>query len=367
MPVMERVYSRVRAARSRFAWVDHALRANDRHSDVVGGQIAAGITYFGFLSFFPLLALAFALVGYLSDVYPGARDAITTAVEGAFPGLLGTGPGQIDIDDVVAAKAGAGIVGLLGLLYSGLGWVSALRVGLRRVFGTLDERLPFLRRKLADLVVLVLLGLALLASVVVSSLATSATSYVLGLVSLDDSLTATVLLKVVAVALALLVDTILFAILLTRLPGVRRPWAQIRSGALLGAVGFEALKLLGTFLVAKTTGNPVYATVGVVVGLLVWINLVSRLLVFAAAWTATQAYSLSPGGIGDPGAGRSTGLAAATDPVRAVAPRDYEPVPVAAGSGGASPGRMRTVRGVVVGAALGAGLAGVLTRRATRD
>ena len=88
---------------------------------------------------------------------------------------------------------------------------------------------------------------------------------------------------------------------------------------------------------------------------------------YAAAWTATQAYSLEPGGIGEPGAGRSTGLAAATDPVRAVAPADYEPVPVAAESGGASPGRMRTVRGVVVGAAVGAGLAGFLSRRGSRD
>ena len=364
---MDGVRRRVRAARARYAWVDHAVRAQDRHSEVVGGQIAGGITYFGFLSFFPLLALALALVGYLSGVYPGARDGITSAIQDAFPGLLGSGPGQINIDDVVAAKAGAGLVGLAGLLYAGLGWVDALRVGLRRVFGTIDDRPSFLHKKVADLVILVLLGTALLCSVAVSSLATSATAYVLGTVSLDDSLVATALLKIVAVALALTVDTVLFAILLTRLPGVRRPWGQIRSGALLAAVGFEALKLLGTFLIARTTDNPVYATVGVVVGLLVWINFVSRLLIYAAAWTATDAYSLEPGGIGDPGAGRNTGLFAATDPVRAVAPADYEPVPVAPGPDAPSPGRMRTVRGAAIGAAVGAGLAGIVSRRSPRD
>lgn len=367
MPVKEKLEARVRAARSGRPWVDHAVRAYDRHSEVLGNHVAAAITYFGFLSFFPLLALGFSLVGYVSAVYPQARDGITAAVEGAFPSLIGTGPGEINIDDVVAAKGAAGLVGIVGLLYAGLGWVDSLRVGLRRVFGTEDEPLTFARKKTADLLVLVLLGTALLASVVVSSTATSATAYVLGTVGLDDSLVATVLLKVLAVVLSLTVDAVLFAILLSRLPGARLSWHQLRSGARLGAVGFEVLKLLGTFLVARTTQNPVYATFGVVVGLLVWINLVSKLLVYAAAWTATQAYSLEPGGIGEPGAGRSTGLAAATDPVRAVAPADYEPVPVAAESGGTSPGRMRTVRGVVVGAAVGAGLAGFLTRRGSRD
>lgn len=368
MGVTDRVYGRIRRARERSSVVDHAVRAYDRHSEVLGGQVAAAVTYFGFLSFFPLLALAFAVVGYVSVVYPQAREGITSAVEGAFPSLVGTGPGQIDIDDVVAAKGGAGVVGLLGLLYAGLGWVDALRDGLRRVFGTLGVDLPFLRRKAGDLLVLLLLGTALLASVVVSSLATAVTTQALGKVGLDGSMAATVLLKVLAVALALLVDTVLFAILLSRLPGVRVAWRQLRSGALLAATGFEVLKLLGTFLIARTTSNPVYATFGVVVGLLVWINLVSKLLVYAAAWTATHPYSLEPGGVGFPGSGRSTGLAARTEPVRVVAPPDYEPVPAVAdsGSAGGSSGRMRTVRGIVLGAAVGAALAGVLTRRGSR-
>ncbi len=366
MKVLDRVRERLRTARARRPALDHAVRAYDRHSEVRGGQVAGAITYFGFLSFFPLLALAFAAVGYISVFYPDARDSITTAVEQAFPSLVGSGPNQINIDDVVAAKAGAGIVGLLGLLYAGLGWLDALRDGLRRVFGTLDEPLPFLKKKLVDLVVLLLLGAALLASLVVSSLATSATEYVLDLVGLQDSVVAVVLLKVLAVAVALLVDTVLISILLSRLSGAHLPWRQVRSGALLGAVGFEVLKLLGTFLIARTTENPMYATFGVVVGLLVWLNFVSRVLIYAAAWTATQPYSLEPSAIGEDGAGRSTGLAAATEPVRVVAPADYEPVPVGVDADGSSR-RTLTVRGVVVGAAVGAGLAGVLTRRGERD
>ena len=105
MKVLDRVRERLRTARARRPALDHAVRAYDRHSEVRGGQVAGAITYFGFLSFFPLLALAFAAVGYISVFYPDARDSITTAVEQAFPSLVGSGPNQINIDDVVGGQS----------------------------------------------------------------------------------------------------------------------------------------------------------------------------------------------------------------------------------------------------------------------
>ena len=354
-------------ARGRRPWVDHAVRAYDRHSEVLGGQLAAAITYFGFLSFFPLLALAFALVGYVADVYPEAQEGVVSAVEGAFPSLIGSGEGQLDIQDVIDAKAGAGLIGLLGLLYAGLGWLDALRDALRRVFGTDDVSMGLVAKKLWDVVVLAMLGLSLLASVVVSSLATAATTYALDVVGLEESTAATAVLKVLSVTLAVAVDVLVFAILLSRLSGARLPWRRVRSGAVLAAVGFELLKLVGTFLIGRTTQNPLYATFGVVVGLLVWINFASRLLVFSAAWTATVPYSLRPAAFGDTGAGRATGIASATEPVAAVAPGDYEAVPVEAEEavGGSSSRRSSrtSLRAVALGAGVGAAVAAVVTRR----
>lgn len=364
--VADRVRLRIRTARNRRAWLDHAVRAYDRNSEVLGSQLAAAITYFGFLSFFPLLALVFALVGYISNIFPDARDSVTQAIDDAFPSLIGTGPGQIDIQDIIDARAGAGVIGLLGLLYAGLGWLDALRFALQRVFGTSEVAVGFVKRKAVDVVVLVALGTSLLASLVVTNLATEATRATLGLVDLDDSLVALALLKVLSVALALLADTVLFAILLSRLSGARVPWRQVRSGALLGAIGFGVLKLAGTFLIGRTTQNPLYATFGVIVGLLVWIYLISKLLMFVAAWTATLPYSLEPAGPGDDGAGRSTGLAAATEPVSVVAPRDFVTVPAAAELGEARV-RRRRWRLAALGAAAGAGLAVALTRRRPRQ
>ena len=364
---MQRVMERVRAQRSRRPWVDHAVRAYDRNSEVRAGQLAGAVTYFGFLSFFPLLALGFSLVGLFSSVYPSIQDDVTHAVESAFPSLVGSGDGQIDIQQVIDAKAGAGIIGLLGLAYAGLGWLDAVREALRRVFGTEDEAIGLVKKKLVDVLVLVMLGTSLLLSLVVSSLATAVTTFVLDLVGLADSLVAVVALRVLSVGVALAVDVVIFAILLSRLSGAHLPWRRVRSGAVLAGVGFEVLKLVGTFLIARTTSNPMYATFGVVVGLLVWINLVSKLMVFAASWTATEPYSLEPAPLGDVGAGRNTGLAAATEPVTAVAPGDYEAVPVEADEvDDSSPASRGRTRALVLGAGVGAAAAGVLTRRRSR-
>jgi len=332
--------ARVRRARARWPWFDHAVRTYQRNGEVLGGQLAAALTFYGFLSFFPLLALAFAVVGYVSGAYPDAQSSVTQAVQDTFPSLIGAGRGQINIQDVIDAKAGAGIIGLLGLFYSGLGWLDAMRAALRRVFGTNELPLNFVKKKATDVAVLIGLGLALVASLVVTSLATSATTQVLGLVNLDDKLVAVVLLKVLSVALAVLADTLLFAILLSRLSGAHQPWRKVRSAALLGAIGFELLKLAGTFLIGRTTHNPVYATFGVVVGLLIWINLVSQLLIYVASWGATQPHS------------------DARSAARKLAPGT---APVAADA--AVVVRRRGWRLAVLGAAIGAAAVALLSRR----
>ena len=51
-----------------------------------------------------------------------------------FPGLIGDGPHQLNLQDIQNSAATAGIIGVVGLLYAGLGWLSALRNALITVF-----------------------------------------------------------------------------------------------------------------------------------------------------------------------------------------------------------------------------------------
>jgi membrane protein len=210
--------------------------------------------------------------------------------------------------------------------------------------------------KLRDLGTLALVGLTLMLSVVLSGAVTGFSGQILGWVGIDpDATVPTVLVSVLGHALAVVASTVLlmamFKLLLTHSHLPRR---ALLEGALLGAVGFELLKLVANLLLGTTEGSPAFQAFGVALILVVWINYFSRLVMYAAAWsyTAPVAQRLREAeALIAPGAG----LAA-------------EPAGAAAGSGAAVAARAGAdqrpgVRRVVGGAALLAGLVAVVRHR----
>lgn len=297
-------------ARDKFPWLDHLVRAFTRYQADTGDRLAASVTYFGFLSVFPILALVFSVLGYVVDVYPDAERQVTDALTDALPGLIGSEPGQINVQQLAGARAGAGIIGLAGLLYAGLSWIDALREAVRSMWHQNVLAGNIVVKKLQDVLILVLLGAVLLISLAISGLTTTVTSSILELVNLEDSTVAAVLLSILGPLLALLVDVVLFLFLFLGLPKVQSPWRRVIKGAVFAAVGFEILKLAGAFLIARSSNNPVYASVALAVGLLIWINFVSRFLLFSAAWTVTAPYDsdVAPSGTSSPEAARKSGV-----------------------------------------------------------
>ena len=95
----------------------------EHYGHVKGSELAAAVTYFAFLSFFPILALAFAIFGQVTKVYKNADDALLDAANSVLPGLVGGRrlstwrPSRTNAPGIFS-------VGLLLALYSGLGWLS---------------------------------------------------------------------------------------------------------------------------------------------------------------------------------------------------------------------------------------------------
>src|SRR6478752_10727194 len=116
----------VATARRRVKLLDHLMNTLTHYGNVQGNVLAGAVTYFGFLSFFPLMALAFAVVGYVATVFPNAEENLVTAIEQIFPGIVTVDGANntISMEQIKDAKVAAGVIGLLVLLYSGLGWVS---------------------------------------------------------------------------------------------------------------------------------------------------------------------------------------------------------------------------------------------------
>ncbi|MGP3911715.1 YihY/virulence factor BrkB family protein [Nonomuraea sp. 10N515B] len=263
--------------------VDHLIRAVQRYQVQFGDRLAGAVTYFAFLSFFPLMALSYAVLGLVVATSETTREALEAAIVERLPGIAG----QLDLDAISKAKETAGIIGLLGLLYAGLGAMDALRGALREMSMTTEPPLTFFLGKLRDLASIAMIGVTMISSVLVAGFATTATDNVLEFLFGSESALATTGLRLAGVAASVGADWLLFLILLGWVARLTQPFRVIARGALLGAMGFGVLKQLATLLLGQTLGNPVYGTFAVIVGLLVWINFSARLVLYVAAWTAT--------------------------------------------------------------------------------
>lgn len=286
------LFARVRAHQ---AWLDHVIRAYGRYRADAGDRLAASVTLPGFLSFFPLIALAFAVLGIVLHGDPSAQRRVLDSIGGYLPGIL-CGPGhpcgasnQIDVGKLGGAAVSAGVIGAVGLLIGGLAWVSALRAALLALWHQDGKRGNFIVKKLRDLFVLAGLGVGITASVGVSGLANSATGHVLDWLSLHGTL-GSLVVRVVGIALSLGVNCALFAFLFTNLAQTSAEHVRTGRGVLFAASGLVILQLVGATYIRHTTGNPLYGTFAVVIGLLLWINVICRFTLFAAAWTVTAAY-----------------------------------------------------------------------------
>ncbi|CAM5575962.1 YihY/virulence factor BrkB family protein [Streptomyces fimicarius] [Streptomyces griseus] len=260
----------------------HAWRSYERLDRVHWARLAAAITFISFLALFPLIAVGAAVAAaLLSDQQ---LDTIKDKLADQVPGISD----QLGIDGLVANAGTVGLVAGALLLFTGVGWVGSMRECLRAVWELDDvQKANPVVAKVKDAVLLVGLGGAVLATVAVSTIGSMAVGRTADLIGIPDGGAGGVLLRVAALAVAVVADFLLLLYLLTLLPGVEPPRRRLVVAALLGAVGFELLKLLLGSYMREVAGKSMYGAFGVPIALLLWINFTAKLLLFCAAWTAT--------------------------------------------------------------------------------
>ena len=268
----------------------HAYQSWERFNAANGNLLAAGVGYFAFFSVFPAVALAFAIFGFVLQDRPDLLAAIADTLNQILPGMVKTADNPNGIISIEAPSSltltVTGLVSFVTQLLAGLGWGGALRTGIRGIFGFDKGKGNAVTEKARDLLVLVTLGVAVVVSAVLTSAAGGLASWVASVVGLAGN-GAVVGLAGAAVGFA--VDTLIMVVLLRVLSGVPLPWPSVRHAALLGALALTVLKLLGAWLIGRATANPLLGAVALSVGLLVWLNLISRVVLLSAAWAAGRA------------------------------------------------------------------------------
>jgi len=257
--------------------LDHLVRAGVRYDRADGGRLAAAVTYYAFFATFALALLGFAIFGFLLDD-PAVLRPVQRYLAQNLPSL--------DVQALRHARGTAGVIAFVGLPVTGWFWVDALRSSIRKVWGLPEYPGAFLLRVFVDLLVLAGLGLLLAVSLAVAFVTTALAGRLVHATG-TGATPARWLLAAVGFVLGIGVNALLSIAVLTGLPRLRMPLRRVLGPALLVAAGLELLKTLGRLYVQRTEANPTYQVVAGAVGLLVFLNVVNQLVLFAAALTAT--------------------------------------------------------------------------------
>ncbi|MBB4784814.1 YihY/virulence factor BrkB family protein [Streptomyces rapamycinicus] len=264
------------------AWLmrSHAWRTYERLDRVHWTRLAAAITFTSFIAFFPLIAVGAAIGA--ATLTQAQMAQLQKKLAQQIPGISG----QLDLGALVQNAATIGVVAGALLLFTGISWVGSLRECLRAVWELEEDPGNPLVRKVKDAFVLIGLGGVALVSFAVSALAATAVGRVARLIGIPENGVGGWLLRIAAFLIAVGADVLLLCYVLTWLPGVEPPRRTVAVAALIGAIGFELLKLLLSSYLKDVAAKSMYGAFGVPIALLLWINFTAKLTLYCAAWTA---------------------------------------------------------------------------------
>jgi inner membrane protein YhjD len=257
-----------------------------KYGDDRGGQLAALITYYGFLAMFPLLLVFVTVLGYVAHDNPSLRHDLLDTALADFPVV-----GQ-ELRRNVGELGGNGlalVVGLLALLWGSLGVAQVAQHAMAQVWNVPGAKRPgFRARLLRSVIVIAVLALAVVATAALTTVATLVPG------GSAVPILSTVLVVVLNVALYWLA----FRVLTPKQIATR----DLLPGAVLGGIAWTALQGLGSWLVARQLRHTseLYGTFGVVLGLLFFLYLASEIMIYAAELNVVRARHLVPRSLAPP-------------------------------------------------------------------
>lgn len=255
-----------------------------KFTDDQGGNLAALISYYAFLSLFPLLLVLSTVLGIVLADRPDLQQDVIDSALGQFPGI-----GQ---DLATPGKIGGGtlglVLGLLGALYGGLGVGMAFQNAMNTAWTVPRNSRPNpLKGRLKSLQLLATIGLAVLATTALAAIANGAGG-------LADQLGIVFRIGVVVMAVAL--NSAIFAAAFRIATARELTWHQVAPGAIAAAVAWQVLQTFGAAYVARvsdssTTTGGVF---GIVLGLIAFLYLASTLIILCVEINVVRVEKLHP-------------------------------------------------------------------------
>jgi uncharacterized BrkB/YihY/UPF0761 family membrane protein len=244
------------------------------------GQLAALLSFYGFLSFFPLTLIVVTLTAFVARRNPDLAQRLRASSLSQFPVV---GP-ELTKGETTLPGSGIGLgIGLLILLRGSLGATQALQHAFEEVWEIPRIERPALwaRLRRSGAVLTVLAG---------GTAATACLGYVAS--AIGSSLAAQLLAVIGAVSVTFGMCVALFWLMSPR----SIPVSQLYAGAAVAAGALFALQTVGLRLVTHQLrrSSELYGTIGAALGLLAFFLFASEILLLGAEVTVVRHRRLWP-------------------------------------------------------------------------
>lgn len=255
-----------------------------KFGDDQAGNLSALIAYYGFFSLFPLILVFVTVLGFVLEGNPDAQKSVVDSVLNQIP-IVGD---QIQAGSLKGSGV-ALVIGIVGALLSGLGVTLAAQTAFNRVHGVPHRERPnFLFSRLRGVGLLAVLGTLQL-------LSTAATGLVAG--GLGG-----VLFTIAGIALSLALNFALFFAAFRLLTDRSVPTHELWPGIVAATVLWTILQAVGGAYIGHVVkgAGQTYGTFATVIGLLTWLFLGARIVVYCAEVNSVLSRRLWPRGLFDP-------------------------------------------------------------------
>ncbi len=251
-----------------------------KYGDDKAGYLAALLTYYGFLSLFPLLLVVTTVTNLLSSAYPHFQETVINSINSYFPVIGEQLAGHIHS---IHQSGFLLLAAVLFTLYGARGVASVFRYGVNTVWHIpKSEQLTFPRSTANNFVVILLAGSGLILAAAVAA----------AIVSFDAS----PLFRIVSIGVNAIILFWLFILLLKLSLPKRVSLKNTWTGAVVAAVGLVVLQTLGGIVLARQLKHldALYSYFAVSLGLLFWIYLQAQLMYWAIEISVVSSKRLWP-------------------------------------------------------------------------
>ncbi len=249
-----------------------------------GPYLAALITYYGFLSLFPLLLLLTSVLGFVLDGRPELQQQILDSTLSQFP-VIGD---ELADPQGLQGNVGAIVIGAIVALYGALGVAQAIQNTMNVTWSVPRNRRPNpIRARLKSLRLIAVAGIAVVTTTILSGAGSNAMSF-----GADVRRWSTVGALVVSIVVNGVVFVVMFRIF--RPDNVRR--RDVVPGAIVAAFVWQLLQIFGAVFVGTVVkdSGAAYGVFALVLGLLAWVFLASVGIVIGSEINVVRTKRLYP-------------------------------------------------------------------------